>query len=120
MPLIFVVWRQHVKKWFGISVHDLPPQEWGKLTLLRNQLGKATLAVVEHAVEHWEAFAKKECSLAGHGGWPNAPSIGFLVAHRRAAFAMTYHTSLQKSPKTARDFRVIEQAVVLEQYWGKL
>jgi hypothetical protein len=121
VPLVAKIWREQMKKWLNITVPaTLPAEEYGKLTLLRDQLGKATLAVVEHVAEHWPEFAKHACSLTGYEAWPHTPSIGFLVAHRRAAFSIVYKAVRHKSWKSAREWCVIKQAAVLEQYWGKL
>jgi hypothetical protein len=121
VPWVATIWREQMKKWFKITVPaKLPPGEFGKLTVLRDELGKATLAVVEHAAEHWPEFAQQASSLAGYESWPHTPSIGFLVAHRRTAFSIVYQTVRHKSWHTAREWCVIKQAAVLEQYWGKL
>ena len=108
-PAMLWLWRKCVKAYHNVDApKKVGPEVWGRLSLLRYQLGPATAGVIQYSVENWQEFVELVSSQVAYGHGPALPSISYLVKHRKSAFAMTYEAAKSKGAR--------EWAMVLTAY----
>jgi hypothetical protein len=108
VPKIGFVWCKHVEKSTGKPFAKLSPIQLGQLKIITNELGPATLAVIEYAAQNWDSFGAQVVSQTGYPAAPSSPSIGFLCKHRQIALTLAYNTALAKASKSPCEWTLIK------------